>query len=130
MHVDKKMPIRKELTTEEIAKMKETRISKGFSVQEAADIVGISKSRFSRIELGQTIINRSEFACMLFQLKWANSKQKNDFFLSRNHGRKTTDDYERELAHLEETGADKQTIKKLKRRISYSRWYENKVLCL
>lgn len=111
--------------------IKEIRIKKGLSVVAAAEIVGVTKSKFSRIELGQTAVAATELQDFIKKLESCDDRDPAPMFESCNFGRKTTEDYEEELERLEATGADRQTINKLKRRISYSRWYEqqNGITC-
>lgn len=111
--------------------IKEIRIKKGLSVIAAADIVGITKSKFSRIELGQTAVAATELQSFIKKLESCDDRYPAPMFEACNLGRKTTEDYEEELERLEAAGADKQRINKLKRRISYSRWYEkqNGITC-
>lgn len=112
--------------------IKEVRMKKGLSVVAAAEIVGVTKSKFSRLELGQTPIGATELHDFIKKLEAAAPDRNPAPMLEAcNLGRKTTEDYEEELERLEESGADKHTINKLKRRISYSRWYErqNGITC-
>lgn len=104
--------------------IQKVRIQKGLTVVEAAKLAGMTKSRFSRIELGHTTIGEAEKKEIVETLNRATGKEPGKMFISRNTERISTDDYLAELRQLEANGADKKAIHRLKRRISYSRWYE------
>lgn len=104
--------------------IREARINKGLSVAEAAALVGITKSRLNRIELGEAEIGPADFKATIDKLLNADAKTPSKKLMASNFGRTSTKDYEAELVKLEASGADRQQVNKLKRRISYSKWYE------
>lgn len=108
--------------------LRSVRLEKGLTVVESANMLNMNKSMFSRLELGQTSIDPSHFKVIMDKLLPLPKKESSAMSISKIEGRKTAAEYEKELSSLIASRGDPETIRKLRRRISYAKWLEKRLV--